>query len=370
MNNSLTIPDNLQVGFNNRSDTYTGKLAYVVYKDTKGVLRKEKSWMGWCDTKIPKEIYKNEPMSGFVLNRDVGGTRGSYSSWDARIEKVRVYDPRGFEFEIDIPNLLFILQECSSIKGKGLEGEFVYAWSGPNLVLLPVDCQEYRESTKFNQLQTEKVAAKDMVIGCSYYTKKRQNVVYLGKHAWFPEHSYYGTNKAVGKKANIFAILDDKPCSKPTRYHYLIEDGFTKIAKRTSSSPVPQYADEYDMLMKSEYVGVPTKLEAHVWNPKEDDLYYYYKRKAVCIEHNDTLYVGNITLNDDGDRYYYSRRGGNIYNVNCDRVAELKDGQLVLIPCAKANKVPYQRLKVAAKDFSSFARELFVVCDNGKKYKV
>jgi hypothetical protein len=36
----------------------------------------------------------------------------------------------GFEFEISIPNLLYILQECTSTKGKGLDGEFVYAWDG------------------------------------------------------------------------------------------------------------------------------------------------------------------------------------------------------------------------------------------------
>lgn len=36
MNNNLTIPNNIQVGFQNRTDTYTGKLAYVVFKDAKG----------------------------------------------------------------------------------------------------------------------------------------------------------------------------------------------------------------------------------------------------------------------------------------------------------------------------------------------
>jgi hypothetical protein len=51
---------------------------------------------------------------------------------------VRVYDPRNFEFEISVANLLYILEETSSLKGKGLEGEFVYAWEGKELVLLPV----------------------------------------------------------------------------------------------------------------------------------------------------------------------------------------------------------------------------------------
>ncbi len=37
------IPSKIKVGFQERSDTYTGKLAYIIYYDNKGVLRKERS---------------------------------------------------------------------------------------------------------------------------------------------------------------------------------------------------------------------------------------------------------------------------------------------------------------------------------------
>lgn len=67
---------------------------------------------------IPYE-FDNVPTSGFVLNKKVGGDRYSYNP---RQTYCRVYDPRGFEFEITVPNLLFILEESNSFKGKGLEG--------------------------------------------------------------------------------------------------------------------------------------------------------------------------------------------------------------------------------------------------------
>ena len=51
---TMNIPEKINVGYQNRDNTYTGKLAYVVYTDAKGILRKEKSWLGWCDNKIPK----------------------------------------------------------------------------------------------------------------------------------------------------------------------------------------------------------------------------------------------------------------------------------------------------------------------------
>lgn len=44
---SIFVPKKVNVGFQNRKDTYTGKLAYVIYFDETGKLRKEPSWQGW-----------------------------------------------------------------------------------------------------------------------------------------------------------------------------------------------------------------------------------------------------------------------------------------------------------------------------------
>ena len=116
MKSNIFIPKRINVGYQNRLDTYTGKLAYVIYYDEKGVLRKETSWNGWRDKDIPNTEFDNVPTEGFVFNKKVG----DYSSgWDHRQAYCRVYDPRGFEFEITIENLLYILENCSCIKGKG-----------------------------------------------------------------------------------------------------------------------------------------------------------------------------------------------------------------------------------------------------------
>ena len=133
---NIYIPQKIHVGYQNREDTYTGKLAYVIYTDGSGKKRKEISFNNWRDKSIPVDDYDNEPTEGFVLNKKTGGVEESWSHY-ARLSYVRVYDPRGFEFEISIPNLLWILQECNSTKGKGLEGEFVYGWNGKDLVLVP-----------------------------------------------------------------------------------------------------------------------------------------------------------------------------------------------------------------------------------------
>ena len=69
MNSSIFVPKTINVGYQNRSGTYTGKLAYVIYYDEKGKLRKEASWNSWRDDKIPNDEFDNIPTEGFVLNK-------------------------------------------------------------------------------------------------------------------------------------------------------------------------------------------------------------------------------------------------------------------------------------------------------------
>lgn len=202
MKSNIFIPKKINVGFQNRNDTYTGKLAYVIYYDEKGKLRKEKSWNSWRDQNIPNEEFDNVPISGFVLNKRAGGVEESYG-WNTRKTYCRVYDPRNFEFEITIENLLYILENANSIKGKGLEGDFVYGWSGKDLVLLPVESPDYKEITNYNNIvfNNESIKAKDLIIGATYLDKENKEYVYMGKYDYFSvgyqwiENGEYKTSK-------------------------------------------------------------------------------------------------------------------------------------------------------------------------------
>lgn len=213
----MFIPKKINVGFQERRDTYSGKLAYVIYYDEKNKLRKEGSWNSWRDNKIPNEEFINEPTSGFVLNRKAGGGRWG---WNPRQTYVRVYDPRGWEFELTVPNLLFLLENTNSIKGKGLEGEFVYAWEGKDLVLLPVDSIEYKEF----KIQSDilfggsTVKASELKEGHTYLNKSGEKYTYLGKHFsynsnkkvfWFAHH--YASIIYLTTKTSVtnFLVLED-----------------------------------------------------------------------------------------------------------------------------------------------------------------
>lgn len=187
MRNSIFIPKRINVGYQNRSDTYTGKLAYIIYYDEKNKLRKETSWNNWRDHKIQNEEFDNTPTEGFVLNKHAGGVQNSWG-WDARKSYCRVYDPRGFEFEITIENLLYILENANCIKGKGLEGDFVYGWDGKDLVLMPIESPDYKQISEFSYVinGNNTIKTKDLIVGATYLTKDNKKWIYMGR---FDSHS-------------------------------------------------------------------------------------------------------------------------------------------------------------------------------------
>lgn len=94
----LFIPSKIRVGYVKRDDTYTNRLAYVIYYDSKGKLRKETSFEQWRDKKIRVDEFENKPHSGFVINKGVK----RYGHWGSGRSMIRIYDDRGIEFEITI----------------------------------------------------------------------------------------------------------------------------------------------------------------------------------------------------------------------------------------------------------------------------
>ncbi|HBF0795274.1 TPA: hypothetical protein KNP26_002927 [Clostridioides difficile] len=249
--NNIFIPKEIIIGFQNRNGTYTGKLAYIIYKDENGKLRKEQSWNSWRDKNIEPLIYKNTPMSGFVLNKKIGGYN---TGWNHRQTYVRIYDSRGFEFEITVENLLYILENTSSIKGKGLEGEFVYGWDGKDLILIPISSPDYKEITEFNKILHNKqiIKAKDLIIGATYRTKQNQTFIYIGK---FDYYSLYG-KKCTGKYHWFYnverddfeqfrSVLDKLISIIDSDCHENYADIFHKMEGSYFYSPIDESKNEY-----------------------------------------------------------------------------------------------------------------------------
>ncbi len=75
------------------------------------------------------------------------------------------------------------MEHTSSIKGKGLEGEFVYGWDGTDLVLIPTCSPDYIQLAELNEKRFNNTAieAKYLKIGATYLTKSNEKWVYMGR---------------------------------------------------------------------------------------------------------------------------------------------------------------------------------------------
>lgn len=290
------IPKQINVGFQKRKGTYTGKLAYIIYFDEKGKLRKETSWNSWRDKDIDNELHDNEPLSGFVLNKKAGGYA---TGWNHRQTYVRVYDPRGFEFEITISNLLYILENATSTKGKGLEGDFIYGWDGADLVLIPCEAPDYKELVEYNKKIHDRVKlkGKDMILGATYLNKNNIKLVYLGRFdEW--EH-WWQKEPTIKRKAYFFYSLDsDRIITIQSLSKDIIDvidencaDNFTelidKLERDTLYSPIDRTKDEY----------IDYSLEEFVNN---------FSEKTWGINFYNTNHK-NISIQTDSEGEYYHR---------------------------------------------------------------
>jgi hypothetical protein len=342
LNTNIFIPKKIKVGFQERSDTYTKKLAYIIYYDQANKLRKETSWQNWRSKDIEPEDYDNEPTSGFVLNKKVGGYQSYYNM---RQTYTRVYDPRGFEFEITIPNLLYILENTSSIKGKGLEGEFVYGWDGKELLLIPTSAPEYQEMQNLASTlyDGEPIKAKDLVLGATYATATGGEWVYMGKsELWeYETNTYYETNEyhdpwyCVGRSrlhSGWLYPLDDtweidvskedryryKNIPKQKRFWFVSADGknvwsLTSISKKfygvTNPNVTDKFAEFQDILdHRRDYS--PMNYSASVVTPYTYDEFVEF---AESIEFDGIFNRGDYFYTNNG-RYEYMHRNASNKN--------------------------------------------------------
>lgn len=251
MQANIFLPKKINVGFQSREHTFTGKLAYVIYYDEKGTLRKETSWSGWRDNDIDNEVLVNEPLEGFVLNKKAGG----YSSgWNYRQSYIRVYDPRGFEFEITVENLLYILENTNSIKGKGLEGEFIYGWDGGDLVLLPTGTPEYQDILAYNKTRhsNKKIGVKDLVVGGTYKTKNNENYVYMGKFTkWDYEYRSSGDPINLDKGKHHFFCKHLSYGEKEAVNTIMVKSPSGRFIDVVSEDPPVNFADIFELLERT-----------------------------------------------------------------------------------------------------------------------
>lgn len=264
MRTDLFISKRIHVGFCKRDGTYSGKLAYVTYEDNKGKMRKEVSWNNWRDKNIPVEVYDNEPLAGYVIHKSIN----QYAYWTGKRTAVRIYDPRGFEFEISLNNLVSLISHANLIDGE-IQEKCIFAQMGADLVLLSTNSEIYKEAVSYTERQDDKVAAKDLKPGYIYLKRKGEDnqYIYIGyydTYVWEEDkeyredqrrHRYYNNYMYVHahkKKRHVFINVNivDKD---DTRWRRAFQwPSVSTFAQCISDEPVENFEKIRDSFLKSD----------------------------------------------------------------------------------------------------------------------
>ncbi len=325
MTENIFLPKKIKVGFQQRSDTYTGKLGYVIYYDNKGVLRQEKSWEGWrhkngqkvhvgyefnsdgktynYNKQITKTLtdvdpveFENTPIEGFVLNKKVGGNNGS---WNPRNTYCRVYDPRGFEFEIQVPNLLYILEHCNSIKGKGLEGKFIYGWAGKNLVLIPENAPEFKKMEDFTARTTKTIKKSELVLGGIYKT--------LHGEVTFLQEDYTYNHDNVRSKSKSLWVYDKDQYTKIYPISSSVLKEYTEREDPAYGVHMAQFLKQLNSIKEYEYIYTDVTLKEL---KQEVSLPYYNRKLKFWLELKTKNTYKEVSVHSETD-YIYDKNGKN-----------------------------------------------------------
>jgi len=292
MDRKIFIPETCRAGFQKREGTFDGKLGYVIYYDAFGKLRKETSWEHWRHKDVEPFDFKNVPTSGFVLNKGI--RRFCWSHFGTGRSMIRIYDPRGIEFEVTPENLIGLLMHTDCSK-REVQGDLVYAWIGTELMLMPCASEEYEAAKNFTKLQAKKVKASELQEGFTYVTKQEEQLVYLGRHMWHEFEGYYSKKKGRnGAKQHVFC----NPEGKDFKYITSIP---SKIAAVLSEHCHDQFSNWVEAFLKTPWaaklVGWKRKpLSDNWWLRDWTDQWGGRSRNEAYVELRGEVYAVNIRM--------------------------------------------------------------------------
>jgi hypothetical protein len=179
---AIKIPEQVYVGFQGRRTQDEVPLGFMTpYNDDEAGQKRRDTVDNWArgygSTKtFNSVILDNKPMIGFKIGRAIrrsGGWNGSGASY------VRIEDPRGFELEITIENLVMCMNENLLDDGE-IIAECVWGRDGNRNILLPTNSEPYKNSVVLRTKVAAVIPLKEVTIGDEVELVTGERGIYLG----------------------------------------------------------------------------------------------------------------------------------------------------------------------------------------------
>lgn len=198
-NNLKYIPE-WYAGFQNR-DSDSTLLSFLTPNGDNEAANKRKATVDkWRNTKIPASVISSQSLVGYKI----AGIANRYGSYGNSLDKWRIIDPRGFEFEVTSEVILYLMSK-SDIQGMEVQEPCTIVRRNQSLVLLITDSDEFREIYNSYLQEVEesknpqlKKKLSDLEIGEQYLDKNNNKFVFLGGF-----HSITSVNESYSYNTSI-----------------------------------------------------------------------------------------------------------------------------------------------------------------------
>ena len=206
MLSTIKIPEKVYVGFQGRRSEDEVPLGFMTpYTTDQAGIKRRASVDNWAkgyysntEKTFNSVILDNKPMIGFKIGRDIrrsGGWNGSGASY------VRVADPRGFELEITIENLVMCMSANLVDNGEIIQ-ECVWGRDGNRNMLLPTNSEPFKDSIQTKAKLDTVISLRQIKPGDEIALITGETGIYFG--------SMFPINIDRWRRPRKFAVGEDK----------------------------------------------------------------------------------------------------------------------------------------------------------------
>lgn len=263
-NHTIRIFPQHYVGFTDyRYEGDVVPFAYMTHYEDNAAGRKRQAQVdGWSRGKMKSVIIENKPMIGFRVSR---GLRRL--GWSHHATSVRIEDPRGFEVDISVSNMMMLTDNNLLENGEILR-ECVWGRDGGMNVLLPVNSQPYLQATENTERMASHVNSRTVQLGDAVLLKNGLKGRYMGSmFPWRQDQS----NSAYKQPYNLTLVQHEK------KYHMVqiknddgsfSYNGYAALGASSVLASDPLTTQEVNEIMADALVNAASVNIPKVYSPK------------------------------------------------------------------------------------------------------
>lgn len=331
---TIKIPQTVYVGFQGRRAVDEVPLGFMTpYDTTKAGQKRQQTvdqWAkGWGSNKtFNSVVLENVPMIGFKIGRAIRRSR----SWGGNASYVRIEDPRGFELEISIENMVMVMDQNIVEDGEIMQ-ECVWGRDGGKNILLPTNSEPYQASLNTTKRLNSVLSLKDVKAGSKVKLVTGETGIYYGSlYPIFIKHEseYTDTRSGYSFERNVTNMYT--PEVRGTKRYILYTPNSKKGTFNVYASiKVAEVLEEAKEKLKPHDVEklIATKIaegKAKFVNHVSSSNYYDQFIGLTADQTLDYAIVQKEITEDDAKALKYNRYGG--WDASRSIYMEGTDGQI------------------------------------------